>query len=247
MPTRLLREGILSSPRVNALTPMAELLYRRLMSVADDYGRFYGSPATIRGACWPTNPHAVTERGVKCWLQELSEGDDPLVLFYGDGRFLQIVNFGQRIQSKSKFPDPLTYQQKSTVENGEIPVENGASRSRSRESETKAESNACESNFETFWQAYPRKDCGRSEALKSFKKHPRLWTDQMFFESVMRSLEAFKSSPDWNKQGGQFIPQATTWLNQKRWEGEVRGNSKSAGQRTLENLGGNREVASDSQ
>jgi hypothetical protein len=198
---------------------MAELLYRRLMSVADDYGRFYGSPATIRGACWPTNPNSVTERAVKCWLKELSEGDDPLVIVYGEGRFLQIVNFGQRIQSKSKFPEPLPL---NTVKHGESPENNGASRSRISESKAESESIVAEANFEIFWQAYPRKDCGRSEALKSFRKHPKLWTDQMFFQSVMRSLEKFKESQDWNKQGGQFIPQATTWLNQKRWEGEVR-------------------------
>ena len=39
MPSRILREGINTSPKVNALSPMAELFYRRLMTVADDYGR----------------------------------------------------------------------------------------------------------------------------------------------------------------------------------------------------------------
>lgn len=35
MPSRILREGILTSERVNALAPLEELFYRRLMSVVD--------------------------------------------------------------------------------------------------------------------------------------------------------------------------------------------------------------------
>ncbi len=40
MPNRVIREGILNSQRVNKLTEPAELFYRRLMSVVDDFGRF---------------------------------------------------------------------------------------------------------------------------------------------------------------------------------------------------------------
>jgi hypothetical protein len=39
MPSRLLREGILDSEAVNALSFAAEVFYRRLMSVVDDFGR----------------------------------------------------------------------------------------------------------------------------------------------------------------------------------------------------------------
>ena len=70
MPSRILREGINTSPKVNALSPMAELFYRRLMTVADDYGRFYANPATLRGACWPTCPEKVTEAQISGWLSE---------------------------------------------------------------------------------------------------------------------------------------------------------------------------------
>jgi hypothetical protein len=40
MPVRILREGILTSERVDTLSPAAEVFYRRLMSVVDDFGRF---------------------------------------------------------------------------------------------------------------------------------------------------------------------------------------------------------------
>ncbi len=48
MPNRILREGILTSERVNLLSWEAEVFYRRLMSVVDDYGRFHAHPALLR-------------------------------------------------------------------------------------------------------------------------------------------------------------------------------------------------------
>lgn len=110
MPTRIVRDGINSSARINALSRGADLFYRRLMSVVDDYGRYYGAPRTVLGACWPTKPDAATEAEVENWLQECARGPRPLLTLYEiDGcRYLQLNDFGQRTRSKSKFPDPLS-------------------------------------------------------------------------------------------------------------------------------------------
>ena len=87
---------------------MAELFYRRLMTVADDYGRYHASPATLRGACWPTCPDKVTEKQVAQWLSECCSGDCQLISMYESMgcRYLQISNFGQQTRGKSKFPEP---------------------------------------------------------------------------------------------------------------------------------------------
>lgn len=113
LPNRILRDGINSSPRINTLSMGAEILYRRLMSVVDDYGRFHASPITIRGACWPTCPDRVTEAEIEQWLRELSSGERPLIRIYqatvlqrNNPRYLEITDFGQQIRSKSKFPEP---------------------------------------------------------------------------------------------------------------------------------------------
>lgn len=222
MPNRIIRDGIISSSRINALSFGAEVLYRRLMSVADDYGRYYGTPTVIRGACWPTAPKKVKESDVTRWLAELTKSDPPLVRLYDVSgcRFLEITDFGQQIRSKSKFPQ-YDSNLLSTCNQSD-----STSRSRISESETKAESSlSADANFEIFWRAYPRHDGGPSKAKECFLKHPKLWTDPLFFESVMRSLELFKACYDWTKQDGQFVPHATTWLNQKRWEGNARGNT----------------------
>ncbi len=87
---------------------MAELFYRRLMSVADDYGRYHASPATLRGACWPTCPGKFSDDAVEQMLSECLAGDYPLIIRYehGGAEYLQIDGFGQQTRTKSKFPDP---------------------------------------------------------------------------------------------------------------------------------------------
>ncbi len=113
MPSRIIREGINSSARINALSPGAEILYRRLMSVVDDYGRFYASPTAIRGACWPTTRTPPCEQDVSKWLTECLQiasncSTAPITLYEVAGcRYLQITDFNQKIRSKSKFPTPV--------------------------------------------------------------------------------------------------------------------------------------------
>ena len=108
MPSRIIREGINSSDRVNALSPLAELFYRRLLNVVDDYGRYFGSAATLRAACWPTNPEKVTEKQVSQWLSECLASDSQLLIRYRSGQstYVQVCEFRQQVRSKSKFPDP---------------------------------------------------------------------------------------------------------------------------------------------
>jgi len=108
MPSRIVREGINTSARINALSPMAELLYRRLMNVADDYGRFYASPTTLRAHCWPTCPERFTDADVSQWISECLATDNPLIIIYEAGgvRYLEIQQFGQQTRTRSKFPDP---------------------------------------------------------------------------------------------------------------------------------------------
>ena len=135
MPNRIIREGINTSARINSLSVGAENFYRRLMTVVDDYGRYYGAPETLRVAVCPTMPERFRIDDVKSWLAELTAGMRPLVREYKiDGAsYIEFDAFGQRIQAKSKFPDPPNITAKpsgapQTGENGIPPcstVENG--------------------------------------------------------------------------------------------------------------------------
>lgn len=70
MPVRLLREGILDSTAVNALSFPAEVFYRRLMSVVDDFGRFDGRLAVLRCRLYSLKVETVREADIAGWVAE---------------------------------------------------------------------------------------------------------------------------------------------------------------------------------
>lgn len=122
MPTRILRDDILQSERVAALGWAEEVFYRRLMSVADDYGRFHAHPSLIRAACYPLQLNKVSDPDIEKWLACVQKAALVRVYPAKDGkRYLEILRFGQRVQSKSKFPAPPDEQKESTVDHGGSP------------------------------------------------------------------------------------------------------------------------------
>lgn len=108
MPVRLLREGILSSEAVCSLAWPAEVFYRRLISVVDDYGRFEASPKLLRSACYPLQIDKVSDSDIGKWLSACETAALVRVYPASDGkRYLEIVKFGQQIRAKrSKYPAP---------------------------------------------------------------------------------------------------------------------------------------------
>lgn len=107
MPNRIVREGMLTSERIDKLTGPAELFYRRLQQVVDDHGRFFANPCLLRSYAFPLkNEEKVPESCITAWLAEC-EAVDLIVVYEVKGtRYLSIQDFGQRTYGKSKFPDP---------------------------------------------------------------------------------------------------------------------------------------------
>jgi predicted transcriptional regulator len=70
--------------------------------------------------------------------------------------------------------------------------------------------------FEEFYQAYP-KHLKKAEVEKWFYKNK---PDETLFNTIMTQLEKFKQCKEWKQQ--QYIPYPSTWLNQKRWEDEIK-------------------------
>lgn len=69
-------------------------------------------------------------------------------------------------------------------------------------------------DFEKWWEHYPRKiakvDAKRAWA-QTEKNRPAL-------EKMIRALIVAKSSEQWIKDGGMFIPYAGTYLRGERWD-----------------------------
>lgn len=118
MPNRIIKESIRTSDSINELSWFEECLFYRLIVSCDDYGRFDGRTAIIKGSCFPLKDGVTTNNIEKALSKLVSAG---LVKRYVvDGKPYLSLPTWERHQSvrakKSKYPSP---------EDGEmIPSEN---------------------------------------------------------------------------------------------------------------------------
>lgn len=70
--------------------------------------------------------------------------------------------------------------------------------------------------FDEFWAAYPKKK-NKGNAEKVWKK---ITVDDALQKKILISISKAKKTSDWLKEGGQYIPYPSTWLNAKGWEDE---------------------------
>lgn len=110
MPNRILREGIITSERVASLDWAAEVFYRRLHSVVDDFGRYYANPSLLRAACYPLQLDKVSDSDIGKWLACAQKAALVRVYPAKDGkRYIELLDFRQQVRAtKSRFPDPLS-------------------------------------------------------------------------------------------------------------------------------------------
>ena len=74
-----------------------------------------------------------------------------------------------------------------------------------------------ESGFERFWKAWPAstRKGAKSECKKKWEKHYcETQTDQ-----IIKHIEWLKTTEQWLKGNGAFIPAPLVYLNQQRWDG----------------------------
>ena len=84
---------------------------------------------------------------------------------------------------------------------------------RVEESKSKSKSRVrveVDDGFDLFWNTYPRK-VGKGKAEEAWiKNKPNV-------EDVLKTLSWQKQSKQWFKENGAFIPNPSTYINQKRW------------------------------
>lgn len=111
MPNRILRDAALDSDRLAAVSEPAEVLFYRLIMLADDFGRFDGRMSVIRSRAFSLR-QSVPEEEVSARMQELCKVG--LIHSYSvSGKpYISIPRFGQRQRAeKSKFPAPTDERQ----------------------------------------------------------------------------------------------------------------------------------------
>jgi hypothetical protein len=220
MPNRILREGILTSPRMRALGWPEEVFYRRLLSVVDDFGRYYADLGLLRAACYPRQLNKVSDPDIGKWLSVCETAGLVRVYPAEDGeRYVEVFKFGQQVRAKkSKYPNPLSScvaDASQVLANAHLDV------SVSVDVDESASADASQSLFELFWKAYPSK-VGKDAAKKAFDKRK---VKALLLEQMLMAIEAQKQSSKWK---GGYVPNPATWLNEGRWQDETDGGPTDA-------------------
>ena len=120
------------------------------------------------------------------------------------------------------------------VKNGKCHLpygKNGQDKEKDKEKDITPHTPQGDRAFDMFWSAYPRK-IGKEKARTSFKSAMKKTT----LEAMLAAIEAQKQSDQWQRDGGQYIPHPSTWLNQGRWEDEVTERGRQDGAERLVTL-----------
>ena len=77
----------------------------------------------------------------------------------------------------------------------------------------------CETDtgFDKFWTAYPKK-VAKKDAEKAWVK---LSPSPELLETILAAVERQRTTEQWMKQDGRFIPNPATYLNGQRWTDEL--------------------------
>jgi hypothetical protein len=205
---RTIKPEFFTSEDIVSLTPFARLLYIALWCEADRDGRLVWRPRTFKMRYLPAD-----QIDIEALCKELIKIG--MIQLYGDGlafipSFLDHQHINPR-ESQSKLPKPDA---SSTREQRKFTSENQDEHAQVGRKEGKEYIHA--SNFDTFWISYPKKTA-KPAAEKAWAKAKA--SDD--FEVLMQALAKQKESDQWKSDGGKFIPNPATWINQRRWEDET--------------------------
>ena len=222
MPSRIIREGINDSKAINQLSDSAEIFFRRLMSVVDDFGRYEADFTLLRAKLFGFKLDDWPEDRIGRALQECSTringGDEPLVLLYACGKkkLLQVSNFGQRRRtSKYAGPGELPMNQRNGATNaGKAPEPAADTVPVVVAPAVPAVELATTDHFEEFWSSFWRKDGKKAARVKfaSKVKSADIW------ERVKLAVQKQRSKMLDREE--EHRPQAASWLSEERWTDE---------------------------
>lgn len=203
---RTIKPEFFTSEDIVSLSPLARLFYVSLWCEADREGRFEWKPRTFKLRYLPADDCDVEQLG-----QELF--DAGLVVTYDvDGKtYAEIPTFAKHQiinnrESESQLPP--------RVNHASITRESGKEGRKGKEGNDASKDSSL---FDSFWKAYPKK-VGKDAARKAFDKRK---PDGDLVSRMVSAIAKQLMTPQWQKDGGQFIPHPATWLNEGRFDDET--------------------------
>ena len=217
MPNRIIKESLCSSEKISSLSDFEFRLWIGLITQVDDAGRGDARPAIIKGRVFPFRER-LSIKDIDAALQALA-AKGCVSLYTVGGKFPGWAKHQRIRDCKPKFPGPDESDtlQDSAASCGELPQVAALIQSESNPNPNpnpESESNTRGAAFDAFWAAYPRK-VGKGDARKAFGKV------RVELGTLLSAIEAQKASQQWKRDGGRYIPNPATWLNQCRWEDEL--------------------------
>jgi len=214
---RNIKPSTFKNELLGAADPLLTLLFISLWTLADKEGRLEDRPLRIKAETFPYR-EGIDINGYLTELQRLEFIDRYSV----DGvAIIQVVNFGKHqsphsTEKKSELPckpidTPLTVKQplnnESTNVDANINVLIPDSLIPDSLNPISKQASLLDISFDEFWNAYPIKT-GKGAAEKSWKK------EKPNIDLVLKALVWQQDSKKWLDG---FIPNPSTYINQKRW------------------------------
>ncbi len=188
-----------------SLTPNAKLLYGEITALCNE-----------KGYCWATNGYfaelySVSKVSISKWIGSLKDAGYVSIEMEQDrgtkqilNRYIRLLNGGIKEklntpQRKVKDPIKEKFKDNNTVNTtSNITVNNI-------------------DHFESFWTVYPRK-VGKAQAKKAWDK---LNLNDNTVMLIAENIALRIKHGEWSDANKTFIPHASTYLNNARWEDEV--------------------------
>ena len=217
MPNRIIKESICRSDSIDSLSWFEEVLFYRLIVVCDDYGRFDGRPAIIRGACFPLKDMRLDQ--IEDALKGLAIAGMIRRYETEDGAFLQLTAWGkhQQIRAKnSKYPAPdeecrplpsdnsKDYHEKENdcTCNQLISDDCNSPRNRESRNENREENTMCKADaltlFEDLWKLYPSKKGKGQVSLAAKQRLLKVGHEEMV-RAIGRYEADLEKDKEWRK------------------------------------------------
>ena len=233
---RNIKPGFFKNEILAELNPLARILFAGLWCLADREGRLEDRPKRIKADILPYDNCNINKL-----LNELQGKEFILRYEVRGNQYIQVLNFKKHQnphmrEPASEIPAPDEHSASTVQEPDEhrtspadslnlipdslnlipdspLPNSGPAILESAPLVPTKKRR---EEMFTLFWQAYPNKK-SKGQAEKAWDK---IKPDELLFELIMSKLQEARSSPNWTKEGGKYIPYPATWLNAKGWEDE---------------------------
>lgn len=235
MRARNIKPGFFKNDDLAECSPMARILFIGLWCMSDREGRMELRPKKIKAEIFPYDNCKIEHL-----LDELIKFNFVIAYRIDGVNYLYIPTFTEHQnchikEAASTIPAPCE-SDACTILAGPL-TESLLLNPESTYLQSGAKTGLAEvrfSLFERFWKEYPKKK-SKGDAEKAFKA---IKPSEQLLETMISTIKQAKTSEEWTKEGGRFIPYPASWLRAKGWEDQGVTGIEQPNRKWFQNSGG---------